>query len=143
METAQGQLREWEDAILKAQGEQNLSRSVLADLERQRESQRAELEQLKTRAQEIETDTQAARDRIRELEGEAAALKAEAEGKAQGQSDLQERSLTLTLELSELNAAPPPWRRSGRPPGRAWRSWSPCGRHRRGPGAEPGPHQRL
>ena len=105
METAQGQLREWEDAILKAQGEQNLSRSVLADLERQRESQRAELEQLKTRAQEIETDTQAARDRIRELEGEAAALKAEAEGKAQGQSDLQERSLTLTRELSELNAA--------------------------------------
>ena len=105
METAQGQLREWEDAILKAQGEQNLCKSVLSDLERQQESQRAELEQLKQRSQEIETDTQAARARIQELEGEAAALKSEAEGKARGQSDLQERSLKLTQELSELNAA--------------------------------------
>ena len=105
METAQGQLREWEDAILKAQGEQNLCKSVLSDLERQQESQRAELEQLKQRSQEIETDTQAARVRIQELEGEAAALKSEAEGKARGQSDLQERSLKLTQELSELNAA--------------------------------------
>ena len=105
METAQGQLREWEDAILKAQGEQNLCKSVLSDLERQRESQRAELEQLKQRSQEIEKDTQAARERIQELEGEAAALKSEAEGKARGQSDLQERSLKLTQELSELNAA--------------------------------------
>ena len=105
METAQGQLREWEDAILKAQGEQNLCKSVLSDLERQRESQRAELEQLKQRSQEIEKDTQAARERIQELEGEAAALKSEAEGKARGQSDLQERSLQLTQELSELNAA--------------------------------------
>ena len=105
METAQGQLREWEDAILKAQGEQNLCKSVLSDLERQQESQRAELEQLKQRSQEIETDTQAARARIQELEGEAAALKSEAEGKARGQNDLQERSLKLTQELSELNAA--------------------------------------
>ena len=105
METAQGQLREWEDAILKAQGEQNLCKSVLSDLERQQESQRAELEQLKQRSEEIETDTQAARARIQELEGEAAALKSEAEGKARGQNDLQERSLKLTQELSELNAA--------------------------------------
>ena len=105
MDTAQSQLREWEDAILKAQGEQNLCRSVLSDLERRREDQRAELEQLKQRAQEIEGDTQAARERIRELEGEAAALKSEAEGKAQGQSDLQERSLELTQALSGLNAA--------------------------------------
>uniref|UniRef100_UPI002616CAEA chromosome segregation protein SMC n=1 Tax=uncultured Intestinimonas sp. TaxID=1689265 RepID=UPI002616CAEA len=105
METAQGQLREWEDAILKAQGEQNLCKSVLSDLERQQEGQRAELEQLKQRSQEIEKDTQAARERIQELEGEAAALKSEVEGKARGQSDLQERSLKLTQELSELNAA--------------------------------------
>ena len=105
METAQGQLREWEDAILKAQGEQNLCKSVLSDLERQQESQRAELEQLKQRSEEIERDTQAARARIQELEGEAAALKSEAEGKARGQNDLQERSLKLTQELSELNAA--------------------------------------
>ena len=104
LETAQAQLREWEDAILKAQGEQTLCQSLLADLERQRENQCAELEQLKTRSEEIERDTQHARTRIQELEGEAAALKSEAEGKAQGQSDLQERSLKLTQELSQLNA---------------------------------------
>ncbi len=105
METAQGQLREWEDAILKAQGEQTLCRSVLSDLERRREDQKAELDQLQARSQEIEKDTQAARVRIQELEGEAAALKSEAEGKAKGQSDLQERSLRLSQELSALNTS--------------------------------------
>ncbi len=55
----------------------------------QQESQRAELEQLRQRSQEIEKDTQAARARIQELEGTAAALKSEAEGKARGQDDLQ------------------------------------------------------
>ena len=105
METAQAQLREWEDAILKAQGEQTLCRSIVSDLERQQDSQREELEQLKKRSAEIETDTQSARDRIRELEGAAAELKSEAEGKAQGQSDLQERSLQITQELAALNAA--------------------------------------
>ena len=105
LETAQGQLRAWEDAILKAQGEQALCRSVLADLERQRENQRAELEQLNIRSREIERDTQAARTRIQELEGEAAVLKSEAEGKARGQSEVQERSLAITQSLASLNAA--------------------------------------
>ena len=104
METAQAQLREWEDAILKAQGEQTLCRSIVSDLERQQTSQKEELEQLKKRSAEIETDTQSARERIQELEGAAAALKSEAEGKAQGQNDLQERSLQITQELAALNA---------------------------------------
>ena len=105
METAQAQLREWEDAILKAQGEQALCRSIVSDLERQQAGQKEELEQLKKRSAEIETDTQSARDRIHELEGAAAALKSEAEGKAQGQNDLQERSLKITQELAALNAS--------------------------------------
>ena len=105
MDTAQAQLREWEDAILKAQGEQTLCQSLLADLERQREGGKTQLEQLAARSQEIEADTQNARERIAELEGEAEALKSEAQGKAQGQSDLQERSLRITQELSQLNAA--------------------------------------
>ena len=105
METAQSQLREWEDAILKAEGEAAHCDSVVADLERQSSSQREELEQLKSRSAQIESDTRGARSRIQELEGAAAALKSEAEGKARGQSDLQERSLKLTQELSELNAA--------------------------------------
>ena len=104
LETAQAQLREWEDAVLRAEAQVEHCRSVAASLEEQRENQRSELEQLQTRTGEIERDTQQARDRIRELEGEAAALKSEADGKARGQSDLQTRSLTLTQELSQLTA---------------------------------------
>ena len=104
LETAQAQLREWEDAVLKAEAQVEHCRSVAASLEEQRENQRGELEQLQARTGEIERDTQRARDRIRELEGEAAALKSEADGKARGQSDLQTRSLALTQELSQLTA---------------------------------------
>ena len=104
LETAQAQLREWEDTVLKAEAQVEHCRSVAASLEEQRENQRGELEQLQARTGEIERDTQRARDRIRELEGEAAALKSEADGKARGQSDLQTRSLALTQELSQLTA---------------------------------------
>ena len=105
METAQSQLREWEDAILKAEGEAAHCDSVVADLERQSSSQREELEQLKSRSAQIESDTQSARARIQELEGAAAALKSEAEGKVRGQTDLQDRSARITRELSELTAS--------------------------------------
>ena len=105
METAQSQLREWEDAILKAEGEAAHCDSVVADLERQSSSQREELEQLKSRSVQIESDTRGARSRIQELEGAAAALKSEAEGKVRGQTDLQDRSARITRELSELTAS--------------------------------------
>ena len=64
---------------------------MAAELERQGESHREELEQLKSRSAQIEADTQAARARIQTLEGETAALRSEAEGKAQGQSEVQDR----------------------------------------------------
>ena len=105
METAQSQLREWEDAILKAEGEAAHCDSVVADLERQSSSQQEELEQLKSRPAQIESDTRGARSRIQELEGAAAALKSEAEGKVRGQTDLQDRSARITRELSELTAS--------------------------------------
>ena len=105
LETAQNQLRQWEDAILKAEGQVSHCKSVITDLEHQQENLRGELEQLKSRSGQIEEDTQAARTRIQELEGEAAALKSEAEGKAKGQTDLQERSARIAGELSELTAA--------------------------------------
>ena len=104
LESAQAQLREWEDAVLKAEAQVEHCRSVAASLKEQRENQRGELEQLQARTGEIERDIQRARDRIRELEGEAAALKSEADGKARGQSDLQTRSLALTQELSQITA---------------------------------------
>ena len=105
METAQSQLREWEDAILKAEGEAAHCDSVVADLERQSSSQQEELEQLKSRSAQIESDTRGARSRIQEREGAAAALKSEAEGKVRGQTDLQDRSARITRELSELTAS--------------------------------------
>ena len=105
LETAQSQLREWEDAILKAEAQAEHCRSVVSGLEGQQESQQAELEQLKSRAAQIETDTQTSRGRIQELEGTAAALKSEAEGKARGQADLQERSARIAREAAELTAS--------------------------------------
>ncbi len=105
LETAQAQLRQWEDAILKAEGELSQRRTVTAELERQREGQREELEQLKGRAEQIETDTRAARARIQALEGETAALKSEAEGKARGQTEVQERSARIAQEVAALTAA--------------------------------------
>ena len=105
LEAAQSQLRQWEDAILKAEGELSHARSVVSELERQRESQESELEGLKNRSVQIETDTAAARVRIQELEGETAALKSEAEGKAKGQTDLQERTARIAQEVAQLTAA--------------------------------------
>ena len=104
LEAAQSQLRQWEDAILKAEGELSHARSVVSELERQRESQESELEGLKNRSVQIETDTAAARVRIQELEGETAALKSEAEGKAKGQTDLQERTARIAQEVAQLTA---------------------------------------
>jgi len=105
LETAQGQLRVWEDAILKAEGELSQRRAVTEELERRQEEQQEELEQLKLRSARIEEDTAAARSRIEALEGKAAALKSEAEGKSRGQSDLQERSARIAREVAELTAA--------------------------------------
>ena len=104
LETAQSQLRTWEDAILKAEGELSQRRTVTAELERQREVQKEELEQLKGRSAQIEADTQKARERIRTLEGETAALKSEAEGKARGQQEVQERSARIAQEVARLTA---------------------------------------
>jgi len=105
LETAQSQLRQWEEAILKAEARLSLARSVVSGLEEQMDSHREELEQLKERSAQIEKDTQTARERIESLEGAAAALKSEAEGKAKGQSDLQERSARIAREVAELTAS--------------------------------------
>ena len=105
LETAQAQLRIWEDEILKAQARLSHCRSVEGALAEQQENHETELEQLKARSAQIERDTRSARDRIGELEGAAAALKSEAEGKSQGQDELRARSERIAGELAELQAA--------------------------------------
>ncbi len=104
LNTAQGQLREWEDAILKAQGEQARCKSLVSELDSQKTAQSGELDALQQRSAQIETDTQNARSRIQALEGSAAALRAEAEGKAQGQNEIQERSARIAQEAAKLSA---------------------------------------
>ncbi len=104
METAQGQLRQWEDDLLKAQALCDHCDSVVADLERQQENQQTELEQLKQRAAGIEADTKTARDRIAQLEGEAAALESEAQGKLQGQNEGRQKAADLAAKQAELAA---------------------------------------
>ena len=104
LNTAQGQLRTWEDAILKAQGELARFRSLVTELEGQKESQGEELEVLKHRSEQIDVDTQNARERIQELEGTAAALKAEAEGKSKGQNEIQARAACIAQEAAQLSA---------------------------------------
>ena len=104
LETAQAQLRLWEDEILKAQAHLSHCQSVEEALAEQLENHETELEQLKNRSAQIETDTASARKRIGELEGAAAALKSEAEGKSQGQGELRERVERIAGELAELGA---------------------------------------
>lgn len=104
LNTANEQLRVWEDAILTAQGQCTHCADVVEDLNRQRESRVGELEQLNQRSTQIDRDTQTCRERIQRLEGSAAALQSLAEGKSRGQSDLQEQARRIAGELSALTA---------------------------------------
>ena len=103
METAQAQQRAHEDAILTLEERCSHYGVLLADLRRQRDDQKTELEQLQKRAAQTEQDTGNARRRIEALEGAAAALRAEAEGKAQGQSRFQEKAGEIGAEIAEFN----------------------------------------
>ena len=103
MTAAQGQLRIWEDAILKAEGEVARFSSLLSELNNQKEMQSGELLTLKERSDSIERDTQQARERIQALEGAAAALKAEADGKLLGQNEAQLRSTRIAQEAAVLS----------------------------------------
>ncbi|MBP1736714.1 MAG: chromosome segregation protein [Oscillospiraceae bacterium] len=104
LETAQGQRRELEDAILKLEGRLENADAFLADLAERHGTQRQELQQVKARSEQIAADTEAARMRISELEGAAAALRAEAEGKSRGQTDLKSRLERLQSETAALAA---------------------------------------
>ena len=69
LETAQAQLREWEDAVLKAEAQVEHCRSVAASLEEQREKPARRAGTAQARTGEIERDIQRARTASGELEG--------------------------------------------------------------------------
>ncbi len=104
MSVAQGQLRTWEDAILKVQGEAAVFGNTVLELEHQIRTQEEELNLLQLRSAQIDCDTAKVRERIEALEGSAAALKAEAESKAQGQNEVRMRSVQLAQEIADLSA---------------------------------------
>ena len=104
MDAAQAQQRQHEDDILKLEERERHLAAQVADLERQRDELKGELEQLAQRAERTEADTANARARIEALEGSAAALRAEADGKAQGQNELREKNEAISGQIALLNA---------------------------------------
>ncbi len=104
MDAAQAQQRQHEDDILKLEERVGHLEQTVADVERQRDEWKKELEQLAQRAKRTEEDTDNARKRIEELEGSAAALRAEAQGKAEGQSEARQRTEVINAQIATLNA---------------------------------------
>jgi chromosome segregation protein len=104
MDAAQAQQRSHEDDILKLEERVGHLDQAAADIRRQRDEWRQELEQLSQRSQRTEEDTANARKRIEELEGAAAALRAEADSKIQGQNEAREKSEAIQGEVALLNA---------------------------------------
>ncbi|MBU5434179.1 chromosome segregation protein SMC [Pseudoflavonifractor sp. MSJ-37] len=104
LETAQGQVRQHEDAILQLEERRARQEERLRELRTRRDEQREELSQLSQRQEQTENDTGKARARIEALEGSAAALRAEAQGKEAGQQSFREKMELLQTALHEGKA---------------------------------------
>lgn len=104
MTAAQGQLRIWEDTILKIQGEVAACCGTVSELEVRVARQEEELKVLNLRYLQIDADTVRARERIEALEGSASVLKEEAESRIQGQNEVRTRSAQLAEKIAGLTA---------------------------------------
>ena len=104
-QTAQEQLREFENAILLTQGRIQRAQGEKADLERRQAALRGELEQLQARSAKIDADAQAAQARLTQLEGEAQDSQSAQVQQDRRRSDLKTQAEELTAELSRLTAA--------------------------------------
>ena len=104
-QTAQEQLREFENAVLLAQGRIQRSQGEKNELERRQTALRGELEQLQARSAKIDADARAAQARLTQLEGEAQDSRDAQAQQDRRRSDLKTRAEELTAELSRLTAA--------------------------------------
>lgn len=104
-QTAQEQLREFENAILLAQGRIQRAQGEKADLERRQAALRGELEQLQARSAKIDADAKAAQARLTQLEGAAQDSQSAQVQQDRRRSDLKTQAEALTAELSRLTAA--------------------------------------
>ncbi len=100
-QTAQEQLREFENAVLLAQGRIQRSQGEKNELERRQTALRGELEQLQARSAKIDADAQAAQARLTQLEGAAQDSRSAQARQDRRRSDLKNRA----AELSRLTAA--------------------------------------
>ena len=104
-QTAQEQLREFENAILLAQGRIQRAQGEKTDLERRQAALRGELEQLQARSAKIDADAKAAQARLTQLEGAAQDSQSAQVQQDRRRSDLKTQAEALTAELSRLTAA--------------------------------------
>ena len=104
-QTAQEQLREFENAVLLAQGRIQRSQGEKNELERRQTALRGELEQLQARSAKIDADAQAAQARLTQLEGAAQDSRDAQARQDRRRSDLKTRAEELAAELSRLTAA--------------------------------------
>lgn len=104
-QTAQEQLREFENAILLTQGRIQRAQGEKTDLERRQAALRGELEQLQARSAKIDADTKAAQARLTQLEGAAQDSQSAQVQQDRRRSDLKTQAEALTAELSRLTAA--------------------------------------
>ena len=104
-QTAQEQLREFENAVLLAQGRIQRSQGEKNELERRQTALRGELEQLQARSAKIDADAQAAQARLTQLEGAAQDSRDAQARQDRRRSDLKTRAEELTAELSRITAA--------------------------------------
>ena len=104
-QTAQEQLREFENAILLNQGRIQRAQGEKTDLERRQAALRGELEQLQARSAKIDADAKAAQARLTQLEGAAQDSQSAQVQQDRRRSDLKTQAEALTAELSRLTAA--------------------------------------
>ena len=104
-QTAQEQLREFENAILLTQGRIQRAQGEKTDLERRQTALRGELEQLQARSAKIDADAKAAQARLTQLEGAAQDSQSAQVQQDRRRSDLKTQAEALTAELSRLTAA--------------------------------------
>ncbi len=100
LQTAEGQRRAAEDAVLKQQGEVNQYAALLEGINASKENLEGEGEALAQRLRNNRVQREAVQNEIAAKETEAAALRRNVREKLTGQSDLQEYSNRLSAEIA-------------------------------------------
>jgi len=105
LETAEGQRRSAEDAVLKLQGEVSHCRSLLENLKQTQENLEGEKTSLELRLADSRSRMAKVRAEIAEKEAEAERLRQAAAEKSAGQSELLSRSSSISEAVSQKKEA--------------------------------------